>query len=97
MYYQTVRTHKKKTCKAPTTPPATEAELHTLHKGIALLNMCIQPVARSSLLTKHKGFVFQKQKNILFIYSSCYGVAFLDWLTAVESFYCWHSAVSQEI
>ena len=40
--YQTVRTHKKKTCKAPTTPPATEAELHTLHKGIALLNMCIQ-------------------------------------------------------
>jgi len=32
----------KKTCKAPTTPPATEAELRTLHKGIALLNMCIQ-------------------------------------------------------
>ena len=24
-------------------------------------------------------------------------VAFLDWLTAVESFYFWHSAVSQEI
>jgi len=32
----------KKTCKPPTTPPATEAELRTLHKGIALLNMCIQ-------------------------------------------------------
>jgi len=32
----------KKTCKAPTTPPATEADLRTLHKGIALLNMCIQ-------------------------------------------------------
>jgi len=32
----------KKTCKAPTSPPATEAELRTLHKGIALLNMCIQ-------------------------------------------------------
>ena len=32
----------KKTCKAPTTPPATEAELRELHKGIALLNMCIQ-------------------------------------------------------
>ena len=24
-------------------------------------------------------------------------LAFLDWLTAVESFYFWHSAVSQEI
>ena len=33
--------HKKR-CKAPTSPPATEAELRTLHKGIALLNMCIQ-------------------------------------------------------
>jgi len=32
----------KKTCKAPTSPPATEAELLTLHKGISLLNMCIQ-------------------------------------------------------
>ncbi len=32
----------KKTCKAPTSPPATEADLRTLHKGIALLNMCIQ-------------------------------------------------------
>jgi len=32
----------KKTCKAPTSPPASEAELRVLHKGIALLNMCIQ-------------------------------------------------------
>ena len=32
----------KKTCKAPTRPPATEAELRILHQGIALLNMCIQ-------------------------------------------------------
>jgi len=32
----------KKLCKPPTSPPATEAELRTLHKGIALLNMCIQ-------------------------------------------------------
>jgi len=32
----------KKTCKAPTTPPATSSSLRTLHKGIALLNMCIQ-------------------------------------------------------
>jgi hypothetical protein len=32
----------KKTCKAPTTLTATEAELHTLHKGMLLLNMCIQ-------------------------------------------------------
>jgi len=32
----------KKTCKAPTNPPATRVELRTLHKGIALLNMCIQ-------------------------------------------------------
>ena len=32
----------KKTCKAPTSPPATVAELCSLHKGIALLNMCIQ-------------------------------------------------------
>ena len=32
----------KMTCKAPTTPPATEAELRTLHKGMTLLNMCIQ-------------------------------------------------------
>jgi len=32
----------KKTCKAPTGVVATEAELRTLHKGIALLNMCIQ-------------------------------------------------------
>jgi len=32
----------KKTCKAPTTPPATSSSLRTLHKGMALLNMCIQ-------------------------------------------------------
>jgi len=32
----------KKTCKAPTTPPATSSSLRSLHKGIALLNMCIQ-------------------------------------------------------
>jgi len=32
----------KKTCKAPTRVAAIEAELRTLHKGIALLNMCIQ-------------------------------------------------------
>jgi len=32
----------KKTCKAPTTPPSTSSSLRTLHKGIALLNMCIQ-------------------------------------------------------
>jgi len=32
----------KKTCKASTTPPATEADLRTLHKGMSLLNMCIQ-------------------------------------------------------
>jgi len=32
----------KKTCKAPTTPPATSSSLRTLHKGICLLNMCIQ-------------------------------------------------------
>ena len=32
----------KKTCKAPTSPATTEAELRSLHKGIALLNMCIQ-------------------------------------------------------
>ena len=32
----------KKTCKPPTTPPATEAELRELQKGMALLNMCIQ-------------------------------------------------------
>jgi len=32
----------KKTCKAPTIPPATEADLRSLHKGMALLNMCIQ-------------------------------------------------------
>jgi len=32
----------KKTCKAPTTPPATSSSLGTLHKGMALLNMCIQ-------------------------------------------------------
>ena len=32
----------KKVCKAPTSPPATVAELRTLHNGIALLNMCIQ-------------------------------------------------------
>jgi len=32
----------KKTCKPPTTSPATASSLRTLHKGIALLNMCIQ-------------------------------------------------------
>jgi len=32
----------KKTCKAATGVAATEAELRTLHKGIALLNMCVQ-------------------------------------------------------
>ena len=32
----------KKTCKAPTREAATEAELRTLHKGIAPLKMCIQ-------------------------------------------------------
>jgi len=32
----------KKTCKAPTTPPLTSSSLRTLHKGMTLLNMCIQ-------------------------------------------------------
>ena len=32
----------KKTCKAPTSPPATEADLRTLVKGMLLLNRCIQ-------------------------------------------------------
>jgi len=32
----------KKACKPPTTPPATEADLRTLHKGMLLLNRCIQ-------------------------------------------------------
>jgi len=32
----------KKTCKAPTAPPATETDLRTLHKGIFFLNECIQ-------------------------------------------------------
>jgi len=32
----------KKTCKVPTSPPSTSSSLRTLHKGIALLNMCIQ-------------------------------------------------------
>jgi len=32
----------KKTCKAPTTPPATEADLRALHEGMLLLNRCIQ-------------------------------------------------------
>jgi len=32
----------KKTCKAPTSPPASEAELRVLHKGMHFLNRCIQ-------------------------------------------------------
>ena len=33
----------KKSCKPPTTPPATtEVDLRTLHKGVLLLNRCIQ-------------------------------------------------------
>jgi len=32
----------KKTCKAPTIPPASEAELRVLHEGMLLLNRCIQ-------------------------------------------------------
>ena len=32
----------KKTCKPPTTPPASNAELQVLHKGMLLLNRCIQ-------------------------------------------------------
>jgi len=32
----------KKTCKAPTSPPANEAELRVLHKGMHFLNRCIQ-------------------------------------------------------
>jgi len=32
----------KKTCKAPTTPPASEVELRVLHKGMHFLNRCIQ-------------------------------------------------------
>jgi len=32
----------KKTCKAPTGVAASEAELRSLHKGILLLNRCIQ-------------------------------------------------------
>jgi len=32
----------KKTCKAPTTPSASEAELRVLHEGMLLLNRCIQ-------------------------------------------------------
>jgi len=55
----------KKTCKAPTSPPASEAELRVLHEGMLLLNRCIQepgagdgptsevmefPISRSSVL-----------------------------------------------
>jgi len=32
----------KKTCKAPTSVPASEAELRILHEGMLLLNRCIQ-------------------------------------------------------
>jgi len=32
----------KKVCKAPMSPPASEAELRVLHKGMLLLNRCIQ-------------------------------------------------------
>jgi len=32
----------KKTCKAPSSPPASEAELRVLHEGMLLLNRCIQ-------------------------------------------------------
>jgi len=32
----------KKTCKAPTSPPTSEAELRVLHEGMLLLNRCIQ-------------------------------------------------------
>jgi len=32
----------KKTCKPPTTPPATSSSLRSLHKGMLLLNRCIQ-------------------------------------------------------
>ena len=32
----------KKTCKAPTSPPASEADLRVLHQGMHLLNRCIQ-------------------------------------------------------
>jgi len=32
----------KKTCKPPTNPPATEADLRVLHEGMLLLNRCIQ-------------------------------------------------------
>jgi len=32
----------KKTCKAPTTPPANEIDLRVLHKGLHYLNRCIQ-------------------------------------------------------
>jgi len=32
----------KKTCKVPTSPPASEAELRVLHEGMLLLNRCIQ-------------------------------------------------------
>jgi len=49
----------KKTCKAPTTPPATEAELRNLHMGMALLNMCIQrPGAGDGPTSVVLGFLF---------------------------------------
>jgi len=32
----------KKVCNAPTSPPASEAELRILHEGMLLLNRCIQ-------------------------------------------------------
>jgi len=32
----------KKVCKAPTSPPSSEAELRVLHEGMLLLNRCIQ-------------------------------------------------------
>jgi len=32
----------KKSCKAPTSPPASEADLRVLHEGMLLLNRCIQ-------------------------------------------------------
>jgi len=34
----------KKVCKAPTSPPASEAELRVLHEGMLLLNRCIHGV-----------------------------------------------------
>jgi len=48
----------KKSCKAPTSPPASEAELRVLHEGMILLNRIQEPGAGDGPTSVGLDFLF---------------------------------------